>query len=832
MKDYDIIDWINWKGLSTKTSIDVTDNAQLRVAINADHFTQYGAISKPPGSKRVLSSIYKESGAAKKMSAIMFYKAPDLDGQILRHPLVAGGTKLHRIETDGSLTALTGTGKPITETRTEGLVHASELFDDFLLIQNQDPDLVGNGDTPVKYDGNDIHRWGIIPPGSEESVKESFDDASSFTASGVTASDESTTTQDGAATKVDKDSTSQVNGDLTKTLSAFTINAAIPDRAQVHIYIPRGELKNFSEGTTPAVQVFVGDDLSTDFYQFDFDKGDIFEGWNALPLNFYNLLNNQTDSAQDQDDPNVSITGSPGTSPTKVRFRINSSSATTTISGVIWDRFLTFDVGALTATEGGAASDNIFKNGAIYKYKVTYISKYGHESNAGPESPAIELTAARDQIDLTAIPTSSDEQVVARKIYRTANGGEIFLFVDTIDNNTDTTFTDNFADLAGSAQSGRVLGQTSPPLEGDVSDDNSPPPKAGIIKKWKRTVFLAGLPESPDVVVYSEDDESESFPTLNRVRLDAKITAIYETYSGLVIDTELGKWQVVGDNPDFQFDKVIQNIGCVGRRAAGEARISGWAIDREGMRIYDLNNPIKISEVIRDKFEDDFNKANIELLQSTHSKSRNAILMLVADSNKKYTGNNFVYQYPMDQLAGGFWWELQLPDDINPLDIEEIEDTNGTFKLYMGGDDGMVYELFSSGEKNWTLSDGSTEAITFDITTTQIRLGNEENETAYSGRAKPSALELRFSGDASTWTATVSTFNGPSQTTASDSVDVTFDFAAGETVLRLPVKQIRPGEYINIRLKNTEKDVAGTIIGMRLFYRLQPGNFIIETGTL
>lgn len=826
------LELLNWRGLATKPSQELTDAAQLRIAENTDHFSEYGAISKPPGAARVLNSIYTEGGVAQDVSWIGFYKASDLNGQILRHVLVAAGTAIHRIDS-GSLTQLTGTGFPITEARTAGLFHAYDTFGDLMFIQNQDPDLVGRGDTPIKYDGAEIHRWGIIPPGSTETVLENFSDSSSFTTSGVTASNESTTTQDGNATSINKDSTSQVNGDLEKTLSPFNVDDTVPNRGRTQVYIPRGTLDNLSQGSTPAVQVFVGTNLTTDYYRFDFDRGALFEGWNNLLLNFYNKLNNVADSADDIDDPNVTIVGSPGTTNlTEVRFRINTVTAATTVNGIVWDNFVTFDNGTVTAAEGAVGS--VFKTGAVYKYKVVYASKFGALSNAGPESPVIELTDGRDSIELSGIPVSDDPQIVAREIYRTVNGGEIFLFVDRIDNNTDTTFSDQIADVAGTSGSQGSLGDTSPPLEGDVSDDNSPPPKAGIVFKWKRTVFLAGLPDAPEVVVYSEDDEGESFPTLNRVPLDAKVTAIYETYSGLVIDTELGKWQVTGDNPDFRFDKVIENIGCVGRRAAGEARVSGYAVDREGMRLYDLNNPIKISEVIRDRFDDDFDKSNIELMQTTHSKSRNGVLMFVADSAGEYKGNNLIYQYPQDQLAAGWWWDVKLPTTINPLHIEEIEDSNGTFRLYMGGDDGMVYELFKSGEKNWVRSDGESVAIAFKAQTKAFRVGEVMNGTVegYSGRGQPRLVELRKTGDAGTWTVLVETLNGPDQTTAVDSQTITFNFAADEALLRKPVPLMQAGEFVRLTIENNELDVAGGITGLRLLYRVHPGQFPISTGEL
>lgn len=822
----ELIELNNWKGINSKSVPKLVDSSQLIVAQNTDFFTEYGGASKPPGMSRILSTPYTETNVVKQISWVGLYRASDLNGQILRHVLVAAGTKLHKI--DGSaLTALTGTSKPITETRTEGLFHSSAQFNDLLFIQNQDPDLVGRGNTPVKYDGAEIHRWGIIAPGNTETIIESFSNQATFTLSGITAANESTTTRDGDSIKINKTSTSQVNGDLTKTISSFSIDNTIPNRGLVYIYIPRGQLTNFSQGTTPAVQIFIGPDLTTNYYTFSKDRGALSEGWNTIYLNFYNKLNNVPSAADDIDDPDVTITGSPGTTGlTQVRFRINSNSATQTITGVVWDHFVTFDKGAPTAAAGSGGS--VFASDAVYKYKVTFISKYGQESNGGSESRVIQLTSARGNINLTELPVSTDSQIIARRIYRTVDGGEIFLPVATVYNNSDTTYSDTTNDTS--------LGQVSPPLEGDVSDDNTPPPQAGIIRKWKRTVFLAGIPDRPDVIIWSEDDEPESFPTLNEAELDAKITAIYETYSGLVVETELGKWQVTGDNPDFQFDKVINQIGCVGRRAAGEARVSGWAIDREGMRLYDLNNPIKISEVIRDKF-DAFDKTNIELIHSVHSKNRNAILMFVPDSNGDYTSNNFVYQYPLDQIGAGWWWQLSLPSTVNPLHVAEIEDSNGTQRLYLAGDDGMIYELFADGQKNWVDANGSASAIDFQLQTDWIRLGNggdnnNPNISRYTGRVQPRLIEVAWDGDAADWTVTIETASGPNQDSGVDSQIVTFSFRADESELRYPIPQIQAGEYVRLTFRNNQLNVGGTITNARLYYRIQPGQFVKVSGDL
>lgn len=811
---------VNWAspeaggGIYTKNSNELVRNNHLREAENTDFFSSYGAVSKPPGMSRVLAAQYTE-GSAAPISWVGFYKAAGLDGQILRHVLIAAGTTMQRVETDGTLTQLTGGGdNNVTESRTSGLFHSSGRFGDLMFIVNQDPELIGNGNTPLKYDGNDIHRWGVVAPGSTETVREAFSDASSFTATRCTVTDEATVTRDGSSVKVTKTSTSNTSSHIQKTLgSTFSVNTTIANRAKVWLFIPRGQLSNFAQ--TNSVQVLVGSDanLSDNFYTFSWDIGQLIEGWNELGLDF--------------SDATVGVqTGSPVASALQtIRFLTNSVTTGTLISNIRWDRFVTLDTGAATTAEG--ASGSVFTSGSDYDWRITFVSKYGHESNAGPRSVSLTTTQAVASLELTAIPISSDPQVIARKIYRTVGDGSINLLVDTINDNITTTYSDTTADTA--------LGQTSPPLEGDLSDDDSPPPDIAFLKVWKRTIFGSGNPAAPENVYFTEDDEGESWPTLNVVTLDAPVTGMYETYSGMVIETQTGKWQVSGDNPDFRFDKIINQIGNVGHRAAGDTRLFGWATDRDGMRLYDLNDVFKISEPIRDKFDDDFNKANLEKIHTTHSRNRNGIVMMAQDSSGVYGSQSYMYQYPIDVVLKGWWWQLVLPTSVDVRHITEIEDTDGTFKLYAAAADGMLYHLFDPDQKNWTDAGGNKQTITTKIVTKWFRLGQTDEaqqKQGATGRASPRLIEIRAAGDAATWTCLVETANGPDPTTVLASQTMTLAFAANESLLRVPVLPMQPGEYVRLTLTNSEQDVSSSLLAFRLYYFVQPGQFPVATGDL
>lgn len=80
---------------------------------------------------------------------------------------------------------------------------------------------------------------------------------------------------------------------------------------------------------------------------------------------------------------------------------------------------------------------------ATYGYKVTFVTNFG-ESLPGPAGTG--SSSASGSVNLTAIPTWSDGNIIARKLYRTVGGGSTYNLLTTFTNNTTTTYTDIIAD--------------------------------------------------------------------------------------------------------------------------------------------------------------------------------------------------------------------------------------------------------------------------------------------------------------------------------------------------------------------------------------------------
>lgn len=807
------IDILNWKGLFTKSSPDVVEAEQLTIAENCDFFSTYGALAKIRGNTRILATPYTELGSPKAITWIGFYKTSDLNGQILRHVLVAAGTTLARIDGSSLTTLLSG--------RTENLFHSATQFDPFLLISNINPALVGEGDELVKYDGAVISKWGLTAPGSEETVREPFDSAVSFTKSpaSLDVTDDLITTWDGDAIRMDKTTTSDRIFSVEKAYDGFYVIAdgrdsskAIANRVNFFTYIPRGQLtadylnSSTFDNNEAAMAVWVSPDpnsVTVNHWKFYIPIGQLVEGWNRLELDFSGAPVQERGSFYPETMPVRRI---------RWDFRLKQPSHTRT--GIRLDRFLTLDEGAPVVTASGVGTIS-----GEYSYKVTYISKYGHSSNAGPAS--VTVTASNNAtLNLSKIPVSPDPQVLAREIYRTVAGGSIHLFLARINDNVTTTYFDDAPDIA--------LGASTPPQAGDFSDDNSPPPRGGIVKKWKNTVFIAGDPQNPSTLYFSDADEPESFPLINEVVLDEKITAMYETYSTLIVETETGKWQVLGDNPDFSIDKLMHNMGCVGRRAAGESRLVGYAVDRDGMRTFNGNDHLKISEPIRDKY-DELNKETIELTHTAHSRARNIVVQFNPNEDlpiPNYAENSaFGYIYSIDDINQGYWTTLELPANLNIISSVEIEDDNGDHRLYATSDDGMVFELFAEGATDWVDANGALSPVVTRFQTPYLRLGELGTESqGVSGRVEPQFVELRVQNNTNcTWNVTLESADGPSQEQARDSQDLDLEFGTNNSLMRYRVtSHFHSGDYIRLTISNSEQAVSCEVLGVRIYFKVHP----------
>ena len=102
-------------------------------------------------------------------------------------------------------------------------------------------------------------------------------------------------------------------------------------------------------------------------------------------------------------------------------------------------------------------------------------------------------------------------------------------------------------------------------------------------------------------------------------------------------------------------------------------------------------------------------------MHTTHSKSRNTILQFNPNTTSPIPTYDsiFAFMYSIDDPRAGYWTTVNPASEanLNFLDAAEVEDADGDFHTYVSGDDGMVYELFAEGSKNWVNASGTTYPI-------------------------------------------------------------------------------------------------------------------------
>jgi hypothetical protein len=241
-----------------------------------------------------------------------------------------------------------------------------------------------------------------------------------------------------------------------------------------------------------------------------------------------------------------------------------------------------------------------------HRYKITYVYYGAEESNGSAASVVQTTTSGNQTIALTAIPIGG-YGVTARNIYRDSNNDGVYLLLDTISDNTTTSYTDVL--LIGSTP-------TPMPLFNDV------PPTFSKIALWLDSIFIAPTGE-PNTIRFSNAGAPDVFDPDNYVvcQSDDVISALY-AYNGKLYVFGLHSFgSIEGNTPDtFYYHNINDSIGCVDNRSIQVRSIVSvptlWWLSSKGM-YYSNGNTVEYgSDYIQDL-------VNLNLAQVNYSINRN-----------------------------------------------------------------------------------------------------------------------------------------------------------------------------------------------------------------
>lgn len=89
----------------------------------------------------------------------------------------------------------------------------------------------------------------------------------------------------------------------------------------------------------------------------------------------------------------------------------------------------------------GAGAGNL--GAGTYSYKVTFVTSHGETAASAGSNPIIATASSSMKV---TIPVSQDTSVTGRNLYRTEADGSDYLFLVSVDNNTDTQVIDTLGD--------------------------------------------------------------------------------------------------------------------------------------------------------------------------------------------------------------------------------------------------------------------------------------------------------------------------------------------------------------------------------------------------
>lgn len=753
----------------------------LASAINVDPADIFRGLGKVPGSTRVSDN----HGSA--VESIHYLEGFDLTGALQRLVITLAGGALYSLNT--STFAITSLATGLTSEAMAGITYNDRLH---LASPNNDPrkiDMAGQ-----------VSNWGVKPPGTTETALETFASAASFSINGSNTKANSTTAPPSfpAATtsvqvnKIDTTGTSVV---LTRTGLSLNFANAGQGFVNVNLFLPAGSIAKLASSGT-AVQFKYGNAGLTNANVNTFSIGELQEGWNLIEVG-------EADSTVGS--------GATLASVDTIELTITHAAVGTTQSGYLWSYLFTYDEGAPTVATGASADITGTKT-----YVVTYVSRYGHQSNAGPASDSIVVNGRA--VSLTAVPISSDSQVVSRRIYRDNEADEVYRFVGEIFDNTTTTFTDNVADAD--------LELTGPPLAGDPNDDNSPPPRFRDVALYRNHVFGV-VEDTPNLLRVSDVDEPESFPTGNEFVFDDEIRGIESIGLAVLVYTADRIYGFNGSTmEDFFVQALNPEVGCAGRRAHANPKGAFPIIFHEDgpWFVFDPQDPWFVGAPIADQIKD-LTTTQFENIWMLHDRKRFRVIIFIPGSattmqktwcwsyGKRSIGGLSGEGAGLDptQIRSGGWFELSLP--VVPRCAVVSETTADQPEVLIGATDGRVYRLQDTDVTNYATATGSSP-ISMEIETLDLPLSGDRD-----GRGSPRYIVVNGRFDVeTTLTFTVTTKNDANGKVIATRTWSTV-FEAGQQSKVIPVAgPATRASYARIKITNNRANERPILTSVRLIF--------------
>lgn len=233
-----------------------------------------------------------------------------------------------------------------------------------------------------------------------------------------------------------------------------------------------------------------------------------------------------------------------------------------------------------------------------YSWRHTEINEFGTESPPSAPSPTVQWTHVMESgatdpwgpkwFVRVEIPPASNPSTVAHRMYRCRNAYDATLQRES-NHYWEVDIPAGVSHVYVSIRPDSYLGELL------VPGDLGPWPRgAKYIEHWQGTMWLAGMPEYPDRLVYSSPLGLENFPLNNYFPVGSsdsgEIIALKATRTALVVFKRRGIYIVTGNARDgFSIAEVSTQRGCSSTMSVQEVPGVGLVFANES-GVYALTN--------------------------------------------------------------------------------------------------------------------------------------------------------------------------------------------------------------------------------------------------
>lgn len=319
-----------------------------------------------------------------------------------------------------------------------------------------------------------------------------------------------------------------------------------------------------------------------------------------------------------------------------------------------------------------------------YTYKYTYYnSSLGHESNPSPVSAS--TGAFTNKTVTVTVTCTADAQVDKIRVYRTTDGGAVWLYVGVVDNvvgTGTTTFSDNFADTT----LGVAVDETG----------NGVPPVFSMIEIWKGHTFMVSNNSSR--VWFSKNGfpnavDSNDFRDLN-ANDGNNATGLIQHFGSLAAFKENSIWNGYGESrTDFGFVQQVPDIGSVNNSSIVPVPGKNLLLFLHGSGKFYVYNGI-VAEQTALGIESDLaglNQARLSQVTGRPYKTKNLCIWTVPNAAGTQNDLAIWYDYVEDK-----WGTRDLTNCKGNV-ISIMKDSTNKERFYLGGYTGYVWEGDTGG---------------------------------------------------------------------------------------------------------------------------------------